>query len=124
MLHDLTTVETAFDRMRSHGVRIAIDDFGTGFSSLARLQRLPVDIIKLDRDFVRDIGEQPGAHTMATAIFELSKAIGRRSSPRAWRPRHRRRRCETSAMSSAQGFLFARPMPLAQLHELLDQPQA
>jgi diguanylate cyclase (GGDEF)-like protein/PAS domain S-box-containing protein len=120
VLHDLTTVQTAFDRMRSRGVRIAIDDFGTGFSSLARLQRLPVDIIKLDRDFVRDIGEQPGAHTMATAIFELSKAIGASIVAEGVETEAQAATLRDIGYESAQGFLFARPMPLAQLHELLD----
>ncbi len=124
VLHDLTTVQTAFDRIRSHGVRIAIDDFGTGFSSLARLQRLPVDIIKLDRDFVRDIGEQPGAHTMATAIFELSKAIGASIVAEGVETEAQAATLRDIGYESAQGFLFARPMPLAQLHELLDQPPA
>ncbi|HEX4754604.1 MAG TPA: EAL domain-containing protein [Candidatus Dormibacteraeota bacterium] len=124
VLHDLTTVQTAFDRIRSHGVRLAIDDFGTGFSSLARLQRLPVDIIKLDRDFVRDIGKQPGAHTMATAIFELSKAIGASIVAEGVETEAQAATLRDIGYESAQGFLFARPMPLAQLHTLLDQPRA
>ena len=124
VLHDLTTVQTAFDRIRSRGVRIAIDDFGTGFSSLARLQRLPVDIIKLDRDFVRDLGEQPGAHTMATAIFELSKAIGASIVAEGVETEAQAATLRDIGYESAQGFLFARPMPLAELHALLDQAQA
>jgi diguanylate cyclase (GGDEF)-like protein/PAS domain S-box-containing protein len=119
VLHDLTTVRTAFEGIRSHGVRIAIDDFGTGFSSLARLQRLPVDIIKLDREFVREIGERPGAHTMATAIFELSKAIGASIVAEGVETEAQAATLRDIGYESAQGFLFARPMPLTQLHELL-----
>jgi diguanylate cyclase (GGDEF)-like protein/PAS domain S-box-containing protein len=120
VLHDLNTVQAAFGRLRSHGVRIAIDDFGTGFSSLARLQRLPVDIIKLDREFVRDIGDQPGARTMATAIFELSKAIGASIVAEGVETEAQAATLRDIGYESAQGFLFARPMPLAELHELLN----
>ncbi|MEO8899011.1 MAG: EAL domain-containing protein [Candidatus Dormibacter sp.] len=122
VLHDLATVQNAFHRLRSHGVRIAIDDFGTGYSSLARLQRLPVDIIKLDREFVRDIGEHPEAHTMAMAIFALSKAIGASIVAEGVETEAQAAALRDIGYETAQGFLFARPMPLAQLHELLDDP--
>lgn len=118
-LDDLAAVRVAFERLRRRGVRIAIDDFGTGFSSLARLQHVPVDIIKLDRAFVIDVAERPEARTMAAAIYELSKAIGASIVAEG---------IETEAQAStlrgigyeyAQGYLFARPMPLPQLHKLL-----
>jgi EAL domain-containing protein (putative c-di-GMP-specific phosphodiesterase class I) len=118
-LDDLAAVRVAFERLRRRGVRIAIDDFGTGFSSLARLQHVPVDIIKLDRAFVIDVAERPEARRMAAAIYELSKAIGASIVAEG---------IETEAQAStlrgigyeyAQGYLFARPMPLPQLHKLL-----
>jgi EAL domain-containing protein (putative c-di-GMP-specific phosphodiesterase class I) len=118
-LDDLAAVRVAFERLRRRGVRIAIDDFGTGFSSLARLQHVPVDIIKLDRAFVIDVAERPEARRMAAAIYELSKAIGASIVAEG---------IETEAQAStlrgigyeyARGYLFARPMPLPQLHKLL-----
>ena len=119
VLHDLATVQTAFHRLRSHGVRIAIDDFGTGFSSLARLQRLPVDIIKLDRAFVSDAANLSDAYTMATAIFELSKAIGASIVAEGVETEAQAAALRDIGYESAQGFLFARPMPLAELQDLL-----
>jgi diguanylate cyclase (GGDEF)-like protein/PAS domain S-box-containing protein len=119
VLHDLATVQTAFHRLRRHGVRIAIDDFGTGFSSLARLQRLPVDIIKLDRAFVSDAANLSDAYTMATAIFELSKAIGASIVAEGVETEAQAAALRDIGYESAQGFLFARPMPLAELHDLL-----
>jgi diguanylate cyclase (GGDEF)-like protein len=76
LMDDVCSIRTAFDRLRSQGVRIAIDDFGIGYSSLARLQDLPVDVIKLDRAFVADINMRPEARVMAAAILQLSTAIG------------------------------------------------
>ncbi|MFI5286379.1 MAG: EAL domain-containing protein [Candidatus Dormibacteria bacterium] len=102
------------------GVRIAIDDFGTGFSSLARLQHVPVDVIKLDRAFVIDVAERPEARTMAAAIFELSKAIGASIVAEGIETEAQATTLREIGYEHAQGFLFARPMPLAQLHALLE----
>ena len=61
--------------LRESGVQIALDDFGTGYSSLAQLARLPVDILKIDRDFIRNLGESAGRPVM-DAVISLSKALG------------------------------------------------
>jgi diguanylate cyclase (GGDEF)-like protein/PAS domain S-box-containing protein len=119
VLHDLVTVQDAFDSLRGYGVRIAIDDFGTGFSSLARLQRLPVDIIKLDRAFVSDVASRVEAHTMATAIFELSKAIGASIVAEGVETEEQAAMLRDIGYETAQGYLFARPMPLAELDDLV-----
>jgi diguanylate cyclase (GGDEF)-like protein/PAS domain S-box-containing protein len=116
---DLGSVRDAFERLRSDGVRIAVDDFGTGFSSLARLQNLPVDIIKLDRAFVIDVAERPEARTMAAAIYELSKAIGATIVAEGIETEAQADTLLQIGYEQAQGFLFARPMPLTRLHDLL-----
>jgi diguanylate cyclase (GGDEF)-like protein/PAS domain S-box-containing protein len=118
-LNDLAAVRVAFERLRCWGVRIAIDDFGTGFSSLARLQHVPVDIIKLDRAFVIDVAERPEARTMAAAIYELSKAIGASIVAEGIETEAQAITLREIGYDHAQGFLFARPMPLPQLHHLL-----
>lgn len=118
-LDDLAAVRVAFERLRCRGVRIAIDDFGTGFSSLARLQHVPVDVIKLDRAFVIDVAERPEARTMAAAIFELSKAIGASIVAEGIETEAQAATLREIGYEQAQGFLFARPMPLSQLHEFL-----
>src|SRR5690606_7021366 len=66
----------AFRRLRSHGVRIAVDDFGTGYSSLHRLKSLPVDVLKVDRSFVADLGEEPEAAALLDAIVTMGHALG------------------------------------------------
>lgn len=118
-LDGVAAVRVAFERLRRRGVRIAIDDFGTGFSSLARLQHVPVDVIKLDRAFVIDVAERPEARTMAAAIFELSKAIGASIVAEGIETEAQATTLREIGFEHAQGFLFARPMPLSQLHDLL-----
>ena len=118
-LDDLAAVRVAFERLRRDGVRIAIDDFGTGFSSLSRLQGLPVDIIKLDRAFVTDVADRPGARTMAAAIYELSRAIGASIVAEGIETEAQAATLAEIGYEHAQGFLFSRPMPLPQLHEFV-----
>jgi EAL domain-containing protein (putative c-di-GMP-specific phosphodiesterase class I) len=59
--------------LRASGVRIALDDFGAGYSSLAQLARLPVDVLKIDRDFIRNIGDSTGRAVM-DAVIGLARA--------------------------------------------------
>jgi EAL domain-containing protein (putative c-di-GMP-specific phosphodiesterase class I) len=115
LMDDIGPIRTAFERLRRRGVKVAIDDFGTGYSSLARLQTLPVDVIKLDRAFVSQLDQRTEALGMAAAILQLSVAIGASVVAEG---------VETSAQAAAlldlgyttgQGYLFARPMPIEEL---------
>ena len=62
--------------IRSRGVRLAIDDFGTGYSSMSLMKKFPVDTIKIDRSFVRDLAQSPADRAITTAIIAMGKALG------------------------------------------------
>jgi diguanylate cyclase len=64
------------EALRADGVRVAVDDFGTGYSSLGALRSLPVDIIKVDRQFVRGLLRSPEERAVAAAIVALASAVG------------------------------------------------
>ena len=106
-------------RLQATGVQLAIDDFGTGYSSLARLGHLPVDQVKIDQTFVAAI-DQPD-HRMARmvdAVIGIAGALDHRTCAEGVETQTqldhlRRQRCDY-----AQGYLFARPMPLAELRSL------
>lgn len=75
LLNDLRERGRRLEELRAWGIRIAIDDFGTGYSSLSYLRDLPVDIVKLDREFVSDIDSSPMSQAIVQAILTLSKVL-------------------------------------------------
>jgi EAL domain-containing protein (putative c-di-GMP-specific phosphodiesterase class I) len=108
-------IAVVFARLRRLGVRVAADDFGTGYSSLAYLRRLPIDVLKVDRSFVQNsVRDEVDAEIVRT-IVALARALrletvaeGVETEPQA----ELLRRC---GCAQAQGYLYARPMPPAQL---------
>jgi diguanylate cyclase (GGDEF)-like protein/PAS domain S-box-containing protein len=108
-------------RLEHLGVDLAIDDFGTGWSSLTRLGHIPVDVIKIDRSFVDAIdGGDERLARMVDTVISIAGALDHRTAAEGVETHGqldhlRRLRCDF-----AQGFLFAKPLPIAELAELLD----
>jgi len=73
---DPERAQAVLQDIRRRGVRIALDDFGTGFSSLARLRSLPIDVVKIDRDFVQDIEADPSARSVLRSVIRLALSLG------------------------------------------------
>jgi diguanylate cyclase (GGDEF)-like protein len=115
LMDDISAIRTAFDRLRSRGVKVAIDDFGTGYSSLARLQQLPVDVIKLDRAFVAGVDSRVEARNMAAAILQLSAAIGAEMIAEGVETEAEAATLLDLGYTAAQGYLFAAAMPIEEL---------
>ncbi len=76
LMEDLPAVQNALHQLKSMGVQIAVDDFGTGYSSLAHLKDLPLDRLKIDRSFVRDLPGERGSEAIARAIVQMGRALG------------------------------------------------
>lgn len=75
LIEELSAARAVLDRLRALGITISIDDFGTGFSSLSYLDTLPVDIVKIDRSFVRNIGEDPRRLKLLRGIVSLTRGL-------------------------------------------------
>jgi len=119
LMEHVDLVRIAFERLRALGVRVAIDDFGTGYSSLARLQQLPVDIIKLDRAFVTDVDVRAEARGMATGILQLSAAMGATTIAEGIETEAEATTLFELGYTTGQGFLFAHAMSLDHLTDRL-----
>lgn len=108
---DTADVIQTLRELRAMGVSIAIDDFGTGFSSLSRLDRLPVDVLKIDRSFVAAIQDEFGDAPLVAAVVALGHALGLTLVAEGIEDVHQRERLAALGCDEGQGYLFGRPMP-------------
>ena len=81
-MHDIETIRKTLAELKEVGVQPAIDDFGTGYAVLSYLKSLPVDMLKIDLGFVRDLGTNAGDLAIIRAISGLAAAFGLNWSPR------------------------------------------
>jgi diguanylate cyclase (GGDEF)-like protein len=77
LIDNIEEVSEQLGQIKQTGVGIALDDFGTGYSSLSYLQRLPIDILKIDRSFIRELGRSDGAGSIVHSIIALAHALGK-----------------------------------------------
>ena len=105
--------------LRDLGVRLAIDDFGTGYSSLAYLSRLPVDVIKVDRSFVGDLGGAGDRAELARTIIDMARALGLSTTAEGVENDEQLQQLRELGCDLGQGYLFSRPVPPEQLDTLL-----
>jgi diguanylate cyclase (GGDEF)-like protein len=99
------------DQLKDLGALIALDDFGTGYSSLGVLKEFPVDILKIDRSFIRDIGEDEEDRAICSAIVNLGQALKLQVMAEGVETEAQMSILRQQGCHLIQGFLFARPMP-------------
>jgi diguanylate cyclase (GGDEF)-like protein len=104
--------------LKSYGIAIAIDDFGTGFSSLSYLQQLPLDRIKVDRAFVKDIYKQSGA-ILAETIINLGQKLNLHTIAEGIEEPAQEEILKKLGCEEAQGFMYAKPIPPHELEPFL-----
>jgi diguanylate cyclase (GGDEF)-like protein len=104
-------VKEALDWLHDRGIHIVIDDFGTGYSSIAYLKRLPFDALKLDRAFVKDIGNRDGSEELVLAILGMANSLGKTVVAEGVETEEQRDFLTGNGCDSAQGFLWSKPLP-------------
>ena len=102
------------------GVRLSIDDFGTGYSSLSYLQRLPIDVLKIDRCFVSDLGETESASSIIEAVLGLSSSLGLVNVAEGVGTPEQIRYFHGSHCDIIQGYYFNKPLAVSEVDSLLD----
>ncbi|WP_237669170.1 EAL domain-containing protein [Rhodococcus sp. BS-15] len=118
-VHDTTRVAYILDTLRSIGVAVAIDDFGTGYSSLAHLKVLPVDAVKIDRQFVQNLGTDEQDRAVVNAVLDLAAAFGLQVVAEGVETREARDALHSMGCTRAQGFLYSKPVPADEMRALL-----
>jgi EAL domain-containing protein (putative c-di-GMP-specific phosphodiesterase class I) len=104
--------------LHAWGLTLAIDDFGTGYSSLARLKHMPVDILKIDRAFVRDVDKDLGLAGMVRAMIQLAQSLNMTPFAEGVETKAEYAFLRANGCRLAQGFYFARPAPADVIREL------
>jgi diguanylate cyclase (GGDEF)-like protein/PAS domain S-box-containing protein len=110
--------------LNEHGLRFSLDDFGTGYSSLSYLKRLPLEQLKIDRSFVRDILTDLSSGAIAQTIISLSHAMGLSVIAEGVETEAQRRRLAGLGCHSFQGYLFSRPVPVEEFEQMLRRAAA
>jgi diguanylate cyclase (GGDEF)-like protein len=110
IVQDPARATRVFDALKSLEATVAMDDFGTGYSSLAYLQRLPIDVLKIDRSFVTGMMVDPDSVAIVRAVLSLADALGMSTTAEGIETVELATTLATLGCASGQGFYFARPL--------------
>ena len=119
VMRNVSRAVKVLDAIQTRGIRLAIDDFGTGYSSMSLMKQFPIDTIKIDRSFVRDLPDDSEDKAIAQAIISMGKALGMTVVAEGVETAEQETFLRDHACDEMQGFLFSRPVPPQQLAELL-----
>ena len=111
-MENVTTTIEKMAALKSKGVGFSLDDFGTGYSSLSYLKQLPLDQLKIDQSFVRDILTDPNDASIAKTIVALAQSLGLDVIAEGVETAAQRDFLGISGCHAYQGYFFSRPLPL------------
>ena len=109
------------NQIRSLGVEISIDDFGIAYSSLSRLKRLPLNTLKIDRSFIRDIGSDHDDEVIVKTIIDMAHNLNLKVVAEGVETEEQLAFVQQYNCDQVQGFLFSPPLPLTKLIQLMEQ---
>jgi diguanylate cyclase (GGDEF)-like protein/PAS domain S-box-containing protein len=124
LLQDVEDTIAKMAQLKGYGVGFSLDDFGTGYSSLSYLKRLPLDQLKIDQGFVRDVLTDPNDATIARTIVALGTSLGLHVIAEGVETEAQREFLARSDCHAWQGYLLSRPVPVAEFEALVLRQQA
>ncbi len=122
LLEDVEQMISKMEALKARGVGFSLDDFGTGYSSLSYLKRLPLDQLKIDQSFVRDVMVDPNNASIAKTIVALAHSLGLDVIAEGVETEEQLLFLARNNCRIYQGYLFSRPLPLEQFEQFRQQP--
>ncbi|MCI2283366.1 EAL domain-containing protein [Colwellia sp. MSW7] len=120
LIDDYAITEKLLNKVRAIGMSVAIDDFGTGYSSLSYLKQLPLDFLKIDRSFVRDIVSDDNDQAIVRAVIAMAHNLNLGVIAEGVETQEQLDFLSDNLCNSVQGYLFSKPIPFDAFIELLE----
>lgn len=121
LLDSRIEVTRKLSSFREAGMQISLDDFGTGYSAMSYLKRFPIDTLKIDKSFVRDMATDPGDQAIVEAIIVMAHKLGLNVVAEGVETQEQRIRLIAAGCDYGQGYLFSRPLPETEFQALLEK---
>ena len=121
LVENIDTTIKKMAQLKAKGVNFSLDDFGTGFSSLTYLKRLPIDQLKIDQSFVRDILSDPNDASIVRTIITLGESLGLSVIAEGVETEEQRKFLITNGCHNYQGYLFSKPVPVSEFERMVLQ---
>jgi diguanylate cyclase (GGDEF)-like protein/PAS domain S-box-containing protein len=121
LMADAESTGATLRTLKAMGIHLAVDDFGTGYSSLSYLRQFPIDVLKIDQSFVRQITADPDDSTIVSAIIDMGKNLKQRVIAEGIETREQLAFLQSRHCSEGQGYLFSRPLPASEFGCLLER---
>ena len=109
-INDMARMKNVLEKIKELGVRVALDDFGTGYSSLNHIREMPIDVIKIDKCFIDDLGQEPFADAFIKIVCELAATIGMHVCVEGVEGRAQYEILKKMQIQMIQGYYFDKPM--------------
>jgi diguanylate cyclase len=114
------STEATLKTLRARGVQLTVDDFGTGYSSLSYLRKFPIDALKIDQSFVRQITTSPEETTIVSAVIAMGRSLKLRVVAEGVETKQELAFLEAHQCDEAQGYYFSKALPPDQFAQLLE----
>lgn len=119
LIGDINRIELQLKRLKKMGIKIALDDFGTGYSSLSYLKRFPIDVLKIDQSFVRDMTVDSKDARIACAIIDMGHSLGQKIVAEGVENEAQLMYLSKRNCDIIQGYYFSRPLPVRDMTALM-----
>lgn len=120
LMQDVASTASVLQELKEMGVCLAVDDFGTGFSSLSYLRQFPIDVLKIDRSFIRQMNANPEDSVIVSAIIQMAKSLKHGVVAEGIETPGQKAQLQALCCEEGQGYLFSRPLAAAEFSQLLE----